>query len=131
MLGSTRFAFIAFSAATLFSVAACTDSTGAAMGTLSVRLTNASVAASIAASLASDSSAAATEAPLPAGSVKSVDIFVVRIDAKAKEETDDDAAQDTEEAESAKDGWVTVAEPNASFDLMKLADGTNTFLGDA
>ena len=72
-----------------------------------------------------------SESPLPAGSVKSVDIFVVRIDAKRQEPTDDDAAAATEEAESEKGGWVTVAEPNALFDLMKLADGTNTFLGDA
>jgi len=63
--------------------------------------------------------------------VKSVDIFVVRIDAKAQESTDAEAAEETEEAESEKGGWVTVAEPNAAFDLMKLADGTNTFLGDA
>jgi hypothetical protein len=72
-----------------------------------------------------------TESPLPAGSVKSVDIFVVRIDAKAKEPTDEDAAEATEESESSTAGWVTVAEPNASFDLMTLADGTNTLLGDA
>jgi hypothetical protein len=63
--------------------------------------------------------------------VKSVDIFVVRVDAKREEPTDDDAAEATEDSESEKGGWVTVAEPNAKFDLMKLADGTNTFLGDA
>ena len=45
--------------------------------------------------------------------------------------TEDDAATDTEEQDSEKDGWVTVAEPNASFDLMTLADGANTLLGDA
>lgn len=125
MLGSTRFTTIALSIAALFSVAACNDSTGAGAGTLGVRLTNQSVAASVVGDVAT------ADAPLPDGSVKSVDLWVVRIDAKASEPSDDDAAQDTEEAESSKDGWVTVAEPNASFDLMKLADGTNTFLGDA
>jgi len=125
MLGSTRFSTIALSAAALISSVACSDSTGAGAGTLGVRLTNQSVAASVVGDVV------AADTPLPAGSVKSVDLWVVRIDAKAQEPTDDAAAEDTEEAESSKDGWVTVAEPNASFDLMKLADGTNTFLGDA
>ena len=127
MFALDRRATIAFSVAVVFGVAACSDSTGAGTGTVSVKLTNESVAASV----AGDSVASGAEAPLPAGSVKSVDIFVVRVDAKASEPSDDDAAEDTEDAESAKDGWVTVAEPNESFDLMKLADGTNTFLGDA
>jgi hypothetical protein len=115
------------SAAAFLGVAACSDSTGAGTGTVSVRLTNQSVAASVAADLVGGE----TESPLPPGSVKSVDIFVVRIDAKANEPSDDDAAEATEESESVKEGWVTVAEPNASFDLMKLVDGTNTLLGDA
>jgi len=127
MFRSTRFAAIAFSTAMVFGVAACSDSTGAGTGTIGVRLTNESVAAFA----ASDSETAIAESPLPPNSVKSVDIFVVRIDAKAQESTDAEAAEETEEAESEKGGWVTVAEPNAAFDLMKLADGTNTFLGDA
>jgi hypothetical protein len=126
MLRSNRLA-IAFSAATVFGVAACSDSTAAGTGTVGIRLTNQSVAASVAADIVGSEA----ESPLPPNSVKSVDIFIVRIDAKAQEPSDDDAAEATEESESAKDGWVTVAEPNATFDLMKLADGTNTFLGDA
>ena len=128
MVRSNRIAALVFSAAGLMGLAACSDSTAAGTGTVAVRLTNQSVAAAM---VAADIVGGDTESPLPAGSVKSVDIFVVRIDAKAKEPTEDEAAQDTEEAESEKDGWVTVAEPNASFDLMKLADGTNTLLGDA
>ena len=124
MVRSYRFAALAFSAATLFGVAACSDSTAAGTGKVSVRLTNQAVAAAVAADIVA-------EAPLPAGSVKSVDIFVVRIDAKMEDATDDDAAKDTEDSESAKDGWVTVAEPNKSFDLMTLTDGANTLLGDA
>ena len=124
MVRSYRFAALAFSAATLFSGAACSDSTAAGTGKVSVRLTNQAVAAAVAADIVA-------EAPLPAGSVKSVDIFVVRIDAKMEDATDDDAAKDTEDSESAKDGWVTVAEPNKSFDLMTLTDGANTLLGDA
>ena len=126
MFALDRRVTIAFSAV-LFGVAACSDSTGAGAGTVSVRLTSESLAAS----LVGDSTASGVEAPLPAGSVKSIDIFVVRVDAKAKEPSDEEAAEDTEEAESSKDGWVTVAEPNKSFDLMQLAIGTNTFLGDA
>jgi uncharacterized protein DUF4382 len=127
MFGSNRRAVIAFSAALSFGAAACSDSTAAGTGKIGVRLTNQSVAASV----GEDIVGSEAESPLPAGSVKSIDIFVVRIDAKAQEPTDDDAAAETEDAESAKGGWITVAEPNATFDLMKLADGTNTFLGDA
>ncbi|HUQ83469.1 MAG TPA: DUF4382 domain-containing protein [Gemmatimonadaceae bacterium] len=125
MLASRRTS-AALSAALLFGAAACSDSTGSGTGTVGVRLTNGAVA-----DAAVGVAASMTEAPLPAGSVKSVDIFVVRIDAKREEPTDDVAAKDTEESESEKGGWVTVAEPNAKFDLMKLADGANTFLGDA
>jgi hypothetical protein len=130
MVSSNRLAVIALSATALFSAAACSDSTSAGMGKVGVRLTNESVAPSVAASVAADIIGEA-DSPLPAGSVKSVDIFVVRVDAKRENATDDDAAAATEESESEKGGWVTVAEPNALFDLTKLADGTNTFLGDA
>jgi len=127
MVRSDRFAAIVFSAATLFGVAACSDSTGAGTGTVSVRLTNASAAAPVNADIITSDAGS----PLPAGFAKSVDIFVVRIDAKAKEPTDGDAAEATEESESSRVGWVTVAEPNTTFDLMQLADGANTLLGDA
>jgi hypothetical protein len=122
-----RRTFMAFSTALLFGAAACSDSTGAGTGTVSVRLTNGAVADAFVGQVA----AATTEAPLPAGSVKSVDVFVVRIEAKRQEPSDAEAAEDTEEAEAKDGGWVTVAEPNASIDLMTLADGTNTLLGDA
>jgi hypothetical protein len=131
MFRLNRLAVIAISATALLSAAACSDSTGAGTGTVGVRLPNASVAASVATSVASDIVGADAESPLPEGSVKSVDIFVVRIDAKRQEPTDADAAAATAESESEQGGWVTVAEPNATFDLMTLADGTNTFLGDA
>jgi len=116
----------ALSAALLASVVACSDSTDVGTGTVGVRLTNASVAASVAAVAAFEG-----EAPLPAEMVKSVDIWVLRVDAKRQEATDAEAAEDTEESESLANGWVTVAEPDALFDLTKLADGTNTLLGDA
>ena len=117
---------VALATLTLFGVAACSDSTGAGTGTVGVRLTNASVAASV-----SELAAAVTESPLPAESVKSIDIFVVRVDVKRVEPSEEDAAEATEESESEQRGWVTIAEPNALFDLMTLTGGTNTFLGDA
>ena len=112
MVRANRVTALAFSAATLFGVAACSDSTAVGTGNVSVRLTNQSVAAAMVADVITSD----TESPLPAGSVKSVDIFVVRIDAKAKEPTDADAAEATEESESTKEGWVTVA--GRSWDRM-------------
>ena len=120
MFALNRRASIAFSAAVLLGVAACSDSTGAGTGTVSVRLTNESVAASVVGeTLTSDA-----EAPLPAGSVKSIDIFVVRIDTKANEPSDDDAAENTEDAESSKGGWVTFM----PIYWMPLENGSDTTL---
>lgn len=130
MLSTKRLATHALLASALLGVVACSDSTGAGTGTVGVRLTNASVAAAVA-SVARDIVGAETEAPLPPGSVKRVDLFIVRVDAKRDEPSDGEAAEATEESEAGHGGWVTVAEPNAVFDLMTLADGTNTFLGDA
>jgi len=128
MSSSNRFVSIVLSAATVLSAVACSDSTSVGSGTVGVKLTNASVAA---AGVAADLVGAQTEAPLPAGSVKSVDIFVVRIDARRAEPTEDEAAEATEESASEGSGWVTLAEPNATIDLMTLADGSSAFLGDA
>jgi len=125
MSNTNRVAVFALSATTLLGAVACRDSTGAGTGTVGVRLANASIGA--AAGIVS----AEGEAPLPAGSVKSVDIFVVRIDARRAESTDAAAAENTEEAESEAAGWVTLAEPNAKMDLMSIADGSGVFLGEA
>jgi hypothetical protein len=117
----------ALSAAMLLVVAACSDSTNAGTGTVGVRLSNASVAASVANAVA----AVEGEAPLPEGSVKSVDLFIVRVDAKRQAPTDAEVVENTEESDAENNGWVTVAEPNALFDLLTLADDANTLLGDA
>ena|SRR5215218_5754865 len=126
MIGNRRTS-MALSAALLFGAAACSDSTGAGTGTVNVRLTNGAVADAFVGQVA----ASITESPLPEGSVKSVDVWVLRIEAKRQEPTDAEAAENTEESDAEKSGWVTVAEPDATFDLMKLADGTTTLLGDA
>jgi len=83
---------------------ACADSSGTSMGQLTVRL---------------------TDAPFPFSEVASVDVFVTRIDAKKSESSDDDAA------EANSDGWTTIAAPNASYDLLDLANGVTTNLGQA
>ena len=122
-----RRTYMALSTAVLFGAAACSDSTGTGTGMVNVRLTNGAVPDAVVGEVA----AAMTEAPLPAGSVKSVDVFVVRVEARRQEPTDAEAAVNTEESEAGQGGWVTIAEPNAALDLMTLANGTSTTLGAA
>jgi hypothetical protein len=86
-------------------VAACSDSSGTGTGNLSVRM---------------------TDAPFPFSDVASVNVFVVRVDARQSETTDAEAAD-----ESNQNGWTTIATPNASFNLIDLADGRTTNLGAA
>lgn len=65
-----------------------------------------------------------TDAPFPFSEVKSVDIFIVRVDAKL-------ADVDSAEAASVNDssGWKTIATPGASFNLLTLTNGTTANLG--
>src|SRR5688500_18958503 len=95
--------FMAIPAA-LVATLACTDSSGSSMGLLSVRL---------------------TDAPFPFSEVASVDVFVTRIDAKK-------AAPDAGDVEGPNGGgWTTIATPNASYNLLDLANGVTTNLGAA
>ena len=67
-----------------------------------------------------------TDAPFPFSEVKSVNVHVVRVDARR------DAVSDAEaEDENDMDGWVTIAEPDAVFDLLTLQGGVTTNLGAA
>jgi hypothetical protein len=90
-----------------------------------------------------------TDAPLPLDSVKEVNIFVERIDARRKvtdtsEINDDiehegadhdstadsvrhDDDDDAEHSDSVK--WVTIAEPNQLFNVLALRNGITAFLG--
>jgi hypothetical protein len=95
------FALIALG--TLGVVACSSDSTGTGTGLLTVRL---------------------TDAPFPFSDVARVDVFVVRVDARAAEPTDAEATD-----ESNTNGWTTVATPNASINLLDLGDGKTTNLG--
>lgn len=67
-----------------------------------------------------------TDTPFAFSEVKSVDIFVVRIDGKAPETENAEA-----ENESAMSGWETLASPNASFNLLNLTNGKTADLGVA
>jgi hypothetical protein len=64
-----------------------------------------------------------TDAPMSLDSVKSVDIFVTRIDGKT---------EDTDSAEASADstrGWVTLVSPAKSIDLLTLRNGATANLG--
>lgn len=87
----------------IFSFAACTDSSGTGTGLLTVRL---------------------TDAPFPFSEVASVDVYVIRVDAKAAATTDDEAADEDDHG-----GWVTVATPNTSINLLDLGSGKTMNLG--
>jgi len=83
--------------------AACSDSSGTGTGLLAVRL---------------------TDAPFPFSDVASVDVYVVRVDAKTAA-TSDNEANDA----SQMDGWTTIATPNALINLIDLGAGKTTNLG--
>lgn len=86
-------------------VAACSDSSGTGTGLLTVRL---------------------TDAPFPFSDVASVNIYVIRVDARTAAPTDAQASDQTDMG-----GWTTIATPNASFNLLDLAGGKTTNLGAA
>ena len=67
-----------------------------------------------------------TDAPFPFSQVKSVDIYVTRIDAKL---ADVDSAAAANEADSA--GWKTLVSPNTSINLLTLRNGQTANLGVA
>ncbi|MDQ3673661.1 MAG: DUF4382 domain-containing protein [Gemmatimonadota bacterium] len=84
---------------------ACSDSSGANMGTLTVRL---------------------TDAPFPFSEVARVDVYITRVEARNVEPTDEEAAN-----ESNRGGWTTIATPDVSINLLDLAGGRTTNLGAA
>ena len=72
-----------------------------------------------------------TDAPFPLDSVESIDVFVTRIEAKAEATTEADAQASVQGDAASSDGWIVLATPNASFDLMDLQNGVSVSLGDA
>jgi hypothetical protein len=68
-----------------------------------------------------------TDAPFSTDSVKSVDIFVTRVDART--DAADSAAADSDVENGTSGGWQTIATPNASINLLALQHGTASTLG--
>ena len=94
--------FAAIALSTL-ALAGCSDSSGTGTGLLTVRL---------------------TDAPFPFSEVARVDVYVVRVDARKAEPTDDEASDETD-----RGGWTTIATPNVLVNLLDLSNGTTTNLG--
>jgi hypothetical protein len=72
-----------------------------------------------------------TDAPFSTDSVKSVDIFVVRVEGRTEDV--DDAAADQNvatETEAEGDGWKTLATQNASINLLALQNGVVSTVGE-
>src|SRR6185312_5267501 len=80
-------------------------------------------------------SIALTDAPFPFDSVARADIYVVRIDGRtadvdsagAEAQKDDDSHANTDPSKD----WVTLAAPNAAFNLLDLQNGKSVNLGQA
>jgi len=101
----TRLAILFMLAVAGLGVSACGDSLSSGNARLSVQL---------------------TDTPFPFSDVKSVDVFVVRVDGTNAETGD-------AEAENASDvsGWTTLVSPNALFNLLDLTNGKTANLGVA
>ena len=96
--------FFAALAISTIAFAACSDSSGTGTGLLTVRL---------------------TDAPFPFSDVASVDVYVVRVDARKSATTEAAAADETDHG-----GWTTVATPNALINLLDLRNGKTLALGE-
>jgi hypothetical protein len=104
---TNRFAAAAFLA--LAALWACSnDSISPGMGAIAVQL---------------------TDAPFPTDSVKSVDIFVLRVDGRMAEADSGTAATATTTDSSKNAGWTTLASPAASIDLLTLTNGKTMAIG--
>lgn len=106
-----RHSILAASAlAVLALTSACSDSTSpsTAPGTMMVRL---------------------TDAPFSSDSVKSVDIFVVRVEGRLVGA--DSVAADSSLDDGSVHGWQVLASPNASYNLLAYQNGISTALGSA
>ncbi|HEX5438402.1 MAG TPA: DUF4382 domain-containing protein [Gemmatimonadaceae bacterium] len=105
-----RVLYITAAVLSAFALGACSDSMSSTTGTLSVQL---------------------TDAPFPFSNVKSADMYVVRIDARMSNATDADVTDPTDPGNNTDPtkGWVTIATPNASYNLLDLQNGATVNLG--
>jgi uncharacterized protein DUF4382 len=111
-IGGFKMKFRLFLTLALFgALASCSDSsTGPDQGRIAVRL---------------------TDAPFLLDDVQSIDMFIVRVEARLEAATEADADNDVDDGDASADGWIVLATPNASFDLMDLQNGVNVLLGEA
>ncbi|MHB1863829.1 MAG: DUF4382 domain-containing protein [Gemmatimonadaceae bacterium] len=74
---------------------------------------------------------ALTDAPFSTDSVRSVNVFVVRVDGRmaAADSTAADSATSGDSASAG--GWTTLSSPNAAVDLLAYQNGTTLPLGTA
>ena len=78
-----------------------------------------------------------TDAPTPLDSIKEVNIFVDRVDARRADARTEDLDHDLEHEHAEHEGgsaadstlWVTIASPKKSFNLLTLQNGVTAFLG--
>lgn len=72
-----------------------------------------------------------TDAPFSTDSVKSVNVYVVRVDGRMAA-ADSAAADSATEGDSASaDGWTTLAKPDTTVDLLSYQNGNAMALGSA
>ena len=72
-----------------------------------------------------------TDAPFPSDSVQSVNVFVVRIDARQAEADSASADSATSGDSATSDGWKTIAAPDTTVDLLAYQNGATLPLGAA
>ena len=79
-----------------------------------------------------------SDAPVPFDSVKAVNVFVVRVDARrasmkdsADVDHDIDVSHGEDDAEARQDStmWVTIASPDSAINFLALHGGVSAFLG--
>lgn len=71
------------------------------------------------------------DAPFPTDSVVSVDVYVVRVDARVSDVDSSTANEDVADDSVAAGGWTTLAAPDAMVNLLALQQGTSWMMGQA
>jgi hypothetical protein len=93
----------------LFGACGGANSTAAANGTIALQL---------------------TDAPFAVDSVKSVDVFVVRVDGRQADADSATAAKGATDDSASTGGWTTLASPNQSVNLLAYQNGAVLPLGE-
>lgn len=70
-----------------------------------------------------------TDAPFTTDSVKSVDVFVIRVDARVADADSLNAAEGATDDSASTGGWMTLGAPNASVNLLAFQNGAAMILG--